>query len=361
MRKLASIRTIESVHPIEGADRIEVVTIDGWKVVSQKGNFKPGDKCVYFEIDSVFRTNSVVGQSLPLEKASTYNTEEAGRVEGFRIKTIKLRGQISQGYALPLGYFSSFKDVNLESEDLTFELDVLKYDKPETTQGGGPGGAPSAGSFPTDFIRKTDQERAQNLKRSIFDAYLADTPFEVTYKLDGSSMTVGRYEHLEEVQDVVCSRNLKLKLEQEVDTSQFLIVGKPVLAKLVEANSLNVAVQGELVSPSIQKNFEGVSKPEYYVYSVWDVKAQQHLPPHLARSFAESHGLSYVPVLHLSITLKEMFGLVQDENELLQRLLDYADGPSGLKGKYREGLVYKTCDGKFSFKTISNKYLLKEA
>ena len=46
MRKLASIRTVESVHPIEGADRIEMVRIDGWQVVSQKGNFQAGDKCV---------------------------------------------------------------------------------------------------------------------------------------------------------------------------------------------------------------------------------------------------------------------------------------------------------------------------
>lgn len=46
MRKLASIRTVESVHEIPEADKIEMIMIDGWQVVSQKGNFKPGDKCV---------------------------------------------------------------------------------------------------------------------------------------------------------------------------------------------------------------------------------------------------------------------------------------------------------------------------
>jgi RNA ligase (TIGR02306 family) len=165
MRKLASIRTIESVHPIEGADKIEMVMIDGWQVVSQKGNFKPGDKCVYFEIDSAFEKDSVVGLSLPLDKVTRVHTEDKGFIEGFRIKTIKLRGQISQGYALPLGYFRSFKGVNLDAEDLTFELNVLKYDKPEPI--GGVGSAPAAGNFPTDYINKTISEIIEQNPSSI--------------------------------------------------------------------------------------------------------------------------------------------------------------------------------------------------
>lgn len=119
MRKLASVRVVESVHAIPEADKIEMVVIDGWQVVSQKGNFKAGDKCIYFEIDSVFEKDSVVGLSLPADKATRVHTEEKGYVdEAFRIKTIKLRGQISQGYALPITYFEG-KDVNLDTEDLT--------------------------------------------------------------------------------------------------------------------------------------------------------------------------------------------------------------------------------------------------
>lgn len=360
MRKLASIRVVESVHPIEGADKIEMIMVDGWQVVTQKGNFKAGDKCVYFEIDSCFEKDSVVGLSLPAEKAARVHTEEKEYIEGFRIKTIRLRGQISQGYALPLGYFKSIKGVNLDAEDLTFELNVLKYDKPESWSGPGAGHANTAGNFPTDYIKKTDQERAQNLKRSIKDAYDNDTLFEVTYKLDGSSMTVGRYMKHEEIEETICSRNLALKLDGEVDTSHFLITGRPVLAKLIEHDQINIALQGELVSPGIQKNFEGVLNPEFYIYSAWDVKGFRHFPPTIVRELAERLGLKYVPVLHESITLKELFGEVEDANELLAKLLAYAEGPSGLNGKYREGLVYKSQEGDFSFKTISNSYLLKE-
>jgi RNA ligase (TIGR02306 family) len=361
MRKLASIRTVESVHSIPDADKIEMIVIDGWQVVSQKGNFKAGDKCVYFEIDSAFEKDSVVGLSLPVEKAIRVNTEDKGFIEGFRIKTIKLRGQISQGYALPLSYFRSFKNVNLDAEDLTFELNVLKYDKPESGFGMGPGFARTAGNFPTDFIRKTDQERAQNLKHQIFEHYQAGTCFEVTYKLDGSSETIGRYEQGDEVKDVICSRNLALKLDEEDTTSQFVTVGRPILNKLIEGQHVNVALQGELVSPGIQKNFENVLNPALYVYSVWDVKGYKYLNPSKAREFVAELGATYVPVMHENITLQELFGeQVADANELLAKLLDYAEGPSGLNGKYREGLVYKSEDGTFSFKTISNSYLLKE-
>jgi RNA ligase (TIGR02306 family) len=358
MRKLASIRTVESVHPIEGADKIEMIMIDGWQVVSQKGNFTAGDQCVYFEIDSCFEKDSPVGLSLDVSRLSRVHTEDKGFIEGFRIKTIKLRGQISQGYALPLGYFKSIKGINLDAEDLTFELQVLKYDKPESF--GGPGSAPAAGNFPTDYIKKTDQERAQNLKRQIFDRYVNDTPFEVTFKLDGSSETIGRYEKHGEVVDTICSRNLALKLDNEVDASPFLTVGKPILQKLIDNGHVNLAVQGELVSPNIQKNFEGVLNASFYAYSFWSVKAGVYLPPAEARKIASELEINYVPVLHESVTLKQLFGEVEDQNDLLAKLIAYADGPSGLNGKYREGLVYKSEDGSFSFKTISNKYLLKE-
>ena len=358
MRKLATIDIVEDVRKHPDADTLDIIIVRGWQIISKSGNFKIGDKAVVFEIDSAFEKDSPVGLSLPEDKITRVHTEDKGFIEGFRIKTIKLRGQISQGYALPLSYFRTFKDINLDAEDLTFELHVLKYDKPEPI--GGVGSAPAAGNFPTDYIKKTDQERAQNLKRLIFDAYNNDTAFEVTFKLDGSSETIGRYDKADEIENVICSRNLKLKLDQEHDTSPFLTVGKPILQKLIDAGRNNIAVQGELVSPNIQKNFEGVLNPAFYAYNFWLIKEARYLEPELARKLAANLQINYVPVLHESVTLKQLFGLVQDENDLLSKLLAYADGPSGLKGKYREGLVYKSIDGQFSFKTISNKYLLKE-
>jgi hypothetical protein len=53
MRKLATIQTVNAVEPIANADAIEKIRVLGWWVVVKKGEFKPGDKVVYFEIDSL--------------------------------------------------------------------------------------------------------------------------------------------------------------------------------------------------------------------------------------------------------------------------------------------------------------------
>ena len=98
------------------------------------------------------------------------------------------------------------------------------------------------------------------------------------------------------------------------------------------------------------------------MFSLFDVKRRENVTPSEARLFAQQHGLNYVPVLHGNMTLQALFGENLTQTELLDALLHYADGESGLKGKYREGLVYKAeQESPFSFKTISNKYLLKQA
>src|SRR5438309_10635527 len=99
-RKLATIRRISKIEPIEGADRIVKATIDGWELVTQKDNYRVGDLCVYFEIDSFL---PVRPEFEFLRKGCFKSTKNLG--DGFRIKTIKLRGQVSQGLSLPLGDF----------------------------------------------------------------------------------------------------------------------------------------------------------------------------------------------------------------------------------------------------------------
>src|SRR3989339_47632 len=124
MRKLATIRLIEEVLPIEGADAIEKVRIGGWWVVARKNEFKPGDKCVYFEIDSLLPP---LPQYAFLEKAGKKKTLFEGRdYEGYRIKTIKLRGQISQGLALPVASFPGIPDEL--GADVSEKIGVVKYE-----------------------------------------------------------------------------------------------------------------------------------------------------------------------------------------------------------------------------------------
>jgi RNA ligase (TIGR02306 family) len=96
-RKLVTVRQIDNLEPIDGADAIEVATIEGWKVVVKKGEFKVGEQCVYFEIDSFLPEGNPAWQFLVDKQGREFEG-----VRGHRLRTIKLRGVLSQGLALPI-------------------------------------------------------------------------------------------------------------------------------------------------------------------------------------------------------------------------------------------------------------------
>jgi|SRR6056297_881963 len=106
MRKLASIRKISDIQPIEGADLIQVATVDGWKVVVKRGEFQVGDLVVYLEIDSW----------VPHELASFLSNGKEPReyngVKGERLRTIKLRGQVSSGLLLKIENIFDIEEKN---------------------------------------------------------------------------------------------------------------------------------------------------------------------------------------------------------------------------------------------------------
>ena len=159
MRKLAKIVKIDELNPIEGADKIEVATVGGWKVVAQKGLYNVGDLAVYFEIDS-WIPNTVA----PFLTRPEHYPKVFEGVEGERLKTIKLRGQLSQGLLMPYKEAIPFAEqgVLIEGDDVTELLGIKKWEKPVNAQLAGV----CKGNFPS-LIPKTDQERCQNLKKEI--------------------------------------------------------------------------------------------------------------------------------------------------------------------------------------------------
>lgn len=356
MRKLATIRQIADILPIEGADAIVLVKIDGWQCVAKKEEFQVGDLCVYYEIDSF----------LPLRpeyehiRSRTYR--KMGEQEGLRIKTIKLRGQISQGLALPISEtlkiewshtFLNFEDArDLQvGDDVTEVLGVQKYEPPVPTQLAGQ----VSGNFP-GFIKKTDQERCQNIGRDIFVTN-KDSAYEVTMKMDGTSFTA----YYRDMIDGVCGRNWELKIDENEGNSLVrMYVDSGLQAALREFGG-NFAVQGEFMGPGIQKNREGFASPKMFVFDIYDIDAGEYVPPLTRRAILNelyNFGLNkemvqHVPVIGTYLTMEKL-GITN-----VAELLAYAEGPS-LVHLIREGLVFKRIDGKFSFKAISNKYLLKE-
>lgn len=358
-RKLASIRRIAKLEPIEGADRIHLATVDGWKLITAKDNgFKEGDLCVYFEPDSFLP----IDPRFEFLRSKSYRkTENLG--EGFRLRTMKMRGCISQGLIIPLKEF----DAELEGIDLTEVLKVQKYEKPIPAQMMGR----VRGNFPMN-IRKTDQERAQNVLKDIRISLRAQEEFEVTLKLDGSSMTVYCVKNdpeleysSENIRIGVCSRNWDLE-EEVVQGTQRDVFWRCTrendlerLAKCVARNfSSDVALQGELMGPGVQYNREKLENLQFYLYHIWDIQNQRYVLPEGRSFISDAYQIRHVPIIERQIKLS---AIVKSEETLMEDLLTYANRPSLNKDIPAEGLVFKSIERPdFSFKVINNEFLLAE-
>lgn len=342
-RKMATIRVVSRTKPIEGADRIEMALVDGWWVVVQKDQFKEGDRVIYFEIDSW-----VPHKLAPfLTKGKTPKVYNG--VEGNRLRTVKLKGQISQGLILPVretleaaGNEVPECFTPLVDADVTEMLGVQKWERPISAQLAGI----MRGSFP-HFIPKTHQERIQNYWKTL-DAADLEQEWMITEKLDGSSMTA----YLHDGIFGVCSRNIDLK---DDDTNSFWKAARKyglqyVLEKIAVDTGIEVAIQGELVGPGIQNNPYNLKEQEFYVFNVFNITENCYLDPRSATwLMEEKHQLPFVPVIGIATLPK-----------FLETLLSAADGPSMLAdGVDREGIVLHRRDGWNSFKVISNRWLLK--
>lgn len=375
-RKLASIQRIDAIAPVDGADRVVAARILGWTCVVSKGA-RVGDAVVYFEIDSLLPSNR---RCFSFLKDSGCYVRCEGVGEGYRIKTRKIRGTLSQGLAVPLQDLvhelvcapSIIPRVMVDDDetpaeraawpaddvraairaagpqlglDVTDALGVLKYEVLDPFQA-----ALAGGTFPA-FLKKTDQERIQNCFSKMRARFVASDAagnpeaFEVTLKLDGTSCTAFHFNG----DAGVCSRNLRLK--DGDDGGTYSLLGGHIAAALKDRN-LNVAVQGEICGPKISKNREGFVKARFFVFDVWDIDARAFWPADKRRALCADLGLEHVPVISERLTL-EGFAFVFD-------VLAFAERPS-IKHKVAEGVVFKSLqDPSVSFKAVSNAYLLKE-
>lgn len=359
MRKLVTHRVIDDLLPIENADAIELAIIDGWQVVVKKGEFQVGDSCCFFEIDSWLNASDPRFEFL-LKTGVKVATDGKERI---RLKTIKLRKQLSQGLALPWSEFPEFHNrSDLEDIDMAELIDVIKYERPE------PKSADAKGNFP-DCIPKTDEDRIQNVyKRLVRDH--SDTTFIPTLKLDGSSCTVAFFgERLKEfwkeedvikveVDDeklgelVICSRNLQLKYDPENHFHKASGKGLHSVQTMVELLGLkgyNYAVQGEVLGPGIQGNKENFTDYFMYVFGIYDIDNKSYLPFNKVIELCKQYKVLHAPILDLPDKPLQL---------TLNEILELSDGPS-INAKLREGIVWKSVDGQLSWKAISNKWLLK--
>lgn len=337
MRKMATIRKIDAINPIKDADAIEVATVGGWKVVVKKGEFAVGDLVVYCEIDSWIPTKLAPFLSKGKEP------REFEGIKGERLRTVKLRGQLSQGLLLNLDDVIPETHSFAEGDDVSEYLNIVKWEMAIPAQLAGQ----VKGNFPTE-IPKTDQERIQNLVEAIRAAKDAGLTFELTEKLEGSSMTVYRIRG----EFGVCSRNLDLKRDEN-NAFWATAIAEDIDAKMQAVDEFwDFAIQGELIGPGIQGNIYKLSKPEFRVFDVYNIQTGLYLHPEARQDLINRMGLNHVPVLAMDKDL----GTGE-----VDYILEWAEGKSFLNNQQeREGIVFKEMDGGMTFKAISNKYLLGE-
>ena len=334
MRKLVTIQKVDAVLPIPDADAIECVQIGGWKIVTRKGEYQPNDLCVFFEIDSVL---PVRPEYEFLRKSSFIKNDV---YEGFRLKTIKLRKQISQGLVVKVPV--EFADLDIGT-DVTELMGVVKYEPTiPTTQKGN-----FEGAFPS-FIPRTDQERIQNLSVELKNWIASEDTWEVTEKLEGQSMTV----YFKDGKVGVCTRNWELK-EDDHNTQWSLVKKLGLDTKLIE-NGVNVTIQGELIGPGIQGNHYKLTEPQFRVFDIFLIDEQNYVCSENRLQYCDIMKLDHSPVLSECMTIAP--------DMTMNSLLEFADGPSILNPMVsREGLVFKNLvNPSESFKIVSNDYLLKE-
>jgi len=344
LRKLASIQTIDKLDPIPGADRIVLASIMGWKVIVRKDEFMEGDRCVFMECDSI----------LP-----DVEWAEFLRSKKFRVKTIRLRGTLSQGLALPLNILGKpnfFQKIWMKltgrnrwkvGDDVTKNLGVKKYDP--TIRGPGFDSGQFLGAFPS-FIPKTDEIRLQSCMSLLHE--LKGNPFYISVKCDGTSGTF----YKKDGELFVCSRNRIVKPGNNV---YWEMAKKYDLEnKLPEG----IAIQGEICGPGIQKNRLSLKEKDLFVFDVFDIKAGTYHDLPQIQVFCSDNDLKTVPI-------ERVIASMDSFDWSLDSWLNLAKGCYADTKTRREGIVVRPITkmrsnrlrgSRLSFKVISNDYLLKD-
>jgi RNA ligase (TIGR02306 family) len=267
---------------------------------------------------------------------------------GFRIKTVKLRGQVSQGICFSLAILPASASIE-EGTDVTDLLGIVKWEPPIPVGMGGK----VKGGFP-GFLPKTDETRVQVLEPVI--QRNRGKLFYVTEKLDGTSFTA----FLRQVAFGICSRNMWM---DEADESNVLVRVARAL-KLEEKLHMardrlgfDLAIQAEVIGPGIQKNKYGLKAVTLRVFNVLNVDAYQLLDHAAMQEVLGEMQLESVPQLGT---------LVLDHT--VDELVAFSEGPSVLNPQVqREGVVLRPLveehdediGGRLSFKAINPKFLLK--
>jgi len=380
-RQLASIQVIRKIRPIPTADRIVVAEVLGWECIVQKADYKEGELVVFFEVDSI----------LP-EKPEF----EFMRDKKFRVKTIKLKKQISQGLVMPLSIIPrSTPDPSIrrgaqlnvlnEGDDVTELLGVMKYDLQAKAERDALAALQNQviktkmprwlmdiawfryiyfklnpktkGNWPS-WIQKTDETRIQTSARKLMEHY--DKAWYITEKLDGQSATYFTYNKtiwgIPVKKFGVGSREVWRKTED--NSSYWSLARKHDLKKKMLDENSSIVVQGEAAGPGIQKNKYKLTDYELFVFNI--LVDGKRVTPFWMQYYLKRFDLKMVPIVRDAFIPSQVFGN-KEVSEIVKELIEMSKGDSVLLKRKREGLVFRLVDNpEVSFKVINPEFSLEE-
>lgn len=358
LRKLVTLKKIDSITPIIDADRIEVAHIGGWNIIVGKGEFQEGEEVFYFETDSMLPLDCPVFEFLRPRGVKVLEGKEY-----HRLKAMKMRGVVSDGLILPITILEHFepdpeKRRNIEQSvfvkyagDFSEMFGVIKYEDPVLAKLGG-----KMTHFP-NFIVKTDEERVQNLKHLVNSIANNNQNEEwvATEKIDGTSCTI----YVEvlpdgELKQGVCSRNYEIEEDEEnvywqVAKSEFLPIDGDVesplnfLRRLALANvntkkkhpekNVSFVLQGEIFGEGIQSNSLGV-KGHHIRFFNFVINGRRTPLAELVVVFPSIYEY-WVPVLSDLVLPKTMEEIIAQPEGITTRV------PEATKQTQIEGLVWR--------------------
>ena len=413
-RELAYVVVIDDIKPIPGRDRVECAVVGGWTIMVRKDQFKPGDPGIYFEIDSQVPEKEPFLFLAPKHfkiKTQKYKTPEGQfwsqgllmSAEDFGWKAFTKVTSEKYGFK-DVEYPGILDDQNNvhtaqgESRFLTAALGVT-YAEPGDNQRKAAAAdkykliaqrngklfshqpfrwlmkrtwgkkllfllfgkkQDKRSSWP-EWVEKTDEERIQNIPWMLED----EQAWIATEKIDGTSttFTIKRKKHRPGKYDFyVCSRNVCFdkpdkKCFYETNVYTEMAEKYKIEEKLRDmlfnwdyfADCDWITIQGETYGPGIQNRDYSATERGFMAFNLIDPKYGRWNTLKMQDFLERQFGIPCVPILDAKFYLPKT----------VEEILTCATGISVLDMKPREGIVFRSIDGKRSFKAVSNEYLDK--
>lgn len=350
MHDLATISTIQDIRPIEGKDRIVLATVENYHSIVQKDQFAIGDRVIYIYYDAI----------LPEKPEYEFLRKRcwSDKYKGFRIRPMKMGGEVSEGLVMPLSILPGSEKLALGTV-VTKQLGIRRYDPEEsapvinsgrkwwlkyrlvralfTALGIGKPG--KAKGYPAQ-LPKSDEE---NIEKVWDRVKVCNDEFIITEKMEGCAAMylvdrkgkVHSYSHNWEVGKAGVWADVATSLEMERK-----------LRAVTKAFGKRVAIQGEICGPGIQKNIYRFPSHRFFLYGAYFVDDGKRLPYSDLEKIASITGLEMVPFIRRDHMMDSVDWILAD-----------CEGSSVFGEDIpREGLVWRTEDGSVHFKAKSRSY-----